>query len=273
MKLYGTAKDIFKVEGKKALVTGGTSGLGKGMATCLIENGCDVAVVGRDTSKCADLVELAGKLGCKLVTVSCDVTDEQSVMSMVSKVYSELGTIDILIHSAGGGFFEFLTEMSEEVWDKTVNGTLKSKFLVIREVAKIMKQKRYGRIISISSMSSIFGSSGIGNAAYCAAMGGVNAFTRQVACELAQYNVTVNAIAPTFMKTPYVIKLLEENQKFADSLKSKFPVGRTGEVADIIGLMMLLASDASSFITGQTILLDGGISARGSNNEEFVEKN
>lgn len=258
---YGNAGEIFSVAGRKALITGGTKGLGREMALCLIENGCEVFLVSRNVSGCQDIVEHAKERGVSAHLYSCDVTDAAAVVKMAAEADRIMGRIDILINAAGMNIVKFLTDLDDESWDAVLNLNLRSLFVVTREVAKLMKPLRYGKIINISSMKSILGTSSDGYAAYCASKGGVNMLTKQVACELAAEGITVNAIAPTFIKTAINAHQLD-NPAFRRALEARIPLGRIGTFPDLMGLLLLLASDASRFITGQIFLLDGGIAAR-----------
>ena len=261
MSVYGTSETIFSVRGRKALVTGGTKGLGREMVTCLLGNGCDVFAVSRHVDGNDDLKALAEENGCKIHFYACDVTVTEKVVEMAAKAVQTMGRIDILINSAGINIIKFLTEMDDESWDKVLNLNLRSVFIVTREVAKVMKAQKYGRIINLSSMKSVFGTSEQGYTAYCASKGAINMLTKQIACELAADNITVNAIAPTFIRTAINAHQLD-NPDFRKALEARIPVGRVGQFKDLMGLLLLFASDASEFITGQTVLLDGGIAAR-----------
>jgi gluconate 5-dehydrogenase len=261
MEKYGKASRIFNLEGRKTLITGGTRGLGREMAFCLLENGCDVFIAARNTADCSDMAGHAAECGRNAFFHSCDVTQSAAVAQMVAAAAGKLGRIDILINAAGMNIIKFLTELDDESWDKVLNLNLRALFMVTREAAKIMRRRHYGRIINLSSMKSVLGTSADGYASYCASKGAVNMFTKQVACELAADGITVNAIAPTFIKTAINAHQLD-NPQFRASLEARIPVGRIGQFKDLMGLTLLLASDASEFLTGQIFLLDGGIAAR-----------
>ena len=259
---YGAANSIFSVAEKKALVTGGSKGLGREMAVCLLENGCDVYLTSRNVEPCAEVAAYARSIGRQCHYSSCDVTKSGPVIEMVEDALAKMGRIDILINSAGGSILKFLPEMDDESWDAVINMNLRSTFIVTREVVvRAMTPQKYGKIINLSSMKSVFGTALTGHSAYCASKGAVSMLTKQLACETAKDNITVNAIAPTFIKTNINASLIED-PSFRDPLVNRIPVGRIGEFRDMMGLELLLASDASEFITGQTILLDGGIAAR-----------
>jgi len=254
-------KSIFDVSGKKAVVTGGTKGLGRAMATCLLENGCDVMVVSRGGSGVEELLALAEQKGVKCHVYACDITDTAAVRQMVAAAEEAMGRIDILINSAGMNVLKMMEDMDDDSWDKVLDLNLRASFVVMREVVKVMRKHHYGKIINISSMKSVMGTSTAGYTAYCASKGAINMLTKQVACETAADGITVNAIAPTFIKTDINAHQLED-PVFYKSLTDRIPVGRIGTFRDLAGLTLLLSSDASQFITGQTIMLDGGITAR-----------
>ena len=254
-------KSIFDVSGKKAVVTGGTKGLGRAMASCLLDNGCDVMVVSRRAEDLDELMERAAAAGAKCWHYACDITDTAAVREMVCAAEETMGRIDILINSAGMNIVKMLEDMDDDSWDTVLDLNLKASFVVMREVLKVMRKHSYGKIINISSMKSVMGTSTAGYSAYCASKGAINMLTKQVACEAAADGITVNAIAPTFIKTAINAHQLED-PVFYKSLTDRIPVGRIGTFRDLAGLTLLLSSDASQFITGQVIMLDGGITAR-----------
>ncbi|MHB1392411.1 MAG: SDR family NAD(P)-dependent oxidoreductase [Clostridia bacterium] len=260
MEQFGKHNEIFSVEGKKALVTGGTKGLGKAIVTSLLENGCDVFVTSRNVTGVTDLCDFAEKMGRKFIPYSCDVTKPEAVREMVVAAKEQLGRIDILVNCAGIIKIKMLREMDDESWQDVIDTNLTASFTVIRETAKVMVDQQYGKIINLSSMKSILGTSEKGYTAYCASKGGINMLTKQVACELARYNINCNAIAPTYIKTDLNADQLD-NVEFRKSLEARIPLGRIGQLKDLVNLALFLASEASSFITGQVILLDGGIHA------------
>ena len=252
---------VFSVSGKKAIVTGGTKGIGRAMATCLLQNGCDVMLVSRSSEDIADMLALAEEKGVQCIHHACDVTKTASVQEMVAAAEAAFGRIDILVNSAGMNIVKMVEDMDDDSWDTVLDLNLKASFVVMREVVQAMRKNHYGKIINISSMKSVMGTSTAGYTAYCASKGAINMLTKQVACEVAADGITVNAIAPTFIKTAINAHQLED-PAFYKSLTDRIPVGRIGTFRDLAGLTLLLASDASQFITGQVIMLDGGITAR-----------
>lgn len=252
---------IFSVSGKKAIVTGGTKGLGRAMAGCLLQNGCDVMLVSRSSEDISDMLAVAEEKGVQCIHYACDVTKTAAVQEMVAAAEAAFGRIDILINSAGMNIVKMMEDMDDDSWDTVLDLNLKASFVVMREVVQAMRKNHYGKIINISSMKSVMGTSTAGYTAYCASKGAINMLTKQVACEVAADGITVNAIAPTFIKTAINAHQLED-PVFYKSLTDRIPVGRIGTFRDLAGLTLLLASDASQFITGQVIMLDGGITAR-----------
>jgi gluconate 5-dehydrogenase len=261
METYGKVRDLFSVEGKTAVITGGTKGLGKAVAAGLLENGCDVYLVSRNRNGCEDIIEFAERAGRKCIHYPCDVTKSGEVTDMADHIRSASGKIDILVNSAGINIIKFIDELDDASWSSVINTNLTAAFYAIRAVSRAMKPQGGGRIINISSMKGFLGTSDSGYSAYCASKGAINMLTKQAACELAKYRITCNAIAPTFIKTSINEKQLEDDA-FRKSLESRIPLGRIGKLGDLVSLALYLASDASEFITGQTILLDGGIMAR-----------
>ena len=258
--------ELFKLEDRVAVVTGAGRGLGKAMALGLAEAGAHVAV--------AELVEETGKqtvkaiedIGSRSLFVSTDVSDYNSARQMAEAVYKEFGHIDILVNNAGvvytpqepgGGASIPTEEVDPENWDRVVKIDLNGVFYCSRAVGKFMIAQKKGNIVNIASMSGFVGNLGRHNNAYCAAKGGVVMFTRQLAGDWARYGIRVNAIGPGYMRTEMGAGPLED-PTIKDLIRTMTPMGRPGEPHELQGLAVFLASDASSFITGQTIVIDGG---------------
>ena len=254
------AGQLFDLRGRRAIVTGGTRGLGSAIAKCLLENGCHVAALSRHPAAIPELEAGAAENGARLITTACDVTDAPSCAAAVASVTAAFGGVDILVNCAGMLALAFIDEMDDDAWRRTIDANLTGAFFMTREVSKVMRGQGRGRIIHMSSMKGMLGTSKMGYSAYCASKGGVNMLTKQAAAELGRYGITVNAIAPSFIETD-MNRVVLEKDGYREKLAARIPVGRIGQLEDLFGLVLLLVSDASAFISGQVICLDGGLSA------------
>lgn len=251
---------LFRLDGRTALVTGGSKGLGLVMATALAQAGANVAVVSRTESECrAAASEISASTGRTAYAHATDVTDSAALDALVEDVESHLGPIDILINNAGINIRGASHELSEADWDAVVDINLKSPFLLSRLVAPKMAARGWGRIINIGSILSVIGIAG--RAPYASAKAGVLNLTRVFAMEYATQGVTVNCICPGPFATDMNKPLLEDPEKYA-AFVAKIPMGRWGELHEITGAAVFLASDASSFITGASLFVDGGWTAQ-----------
>ncbi|MBY0149142.1 SDR family NAD(P)-dependent oxidoreductase [Neobacillus niacini] len=247
--------EIFHLRNRTAIVTGGNRGLGRTIALALAKQGANVAVVGRDKTRNAQVVNEIKQLGNKGIALSTDLTNINSIQEMVSKVIEEFGSVDILVNNAGISQTKFALEVTEEEWDKVMDLNVKSLFFCSQVAAKTMKSQGYGKIINIASVVGAVGDIGI--SAYTASKGAVINLTRSLSLEWARYGITVNAIGPAYIETEMNQEELS-NEKVRNKIISKTPLKRLGNPEELEGAVMLLASDASSFITGQTIYVDGG---------------
>lgn len=246
------------LKGKKAVITGATSGIGKAIAQLFYKNGASVVVIGTNEDKAKKAIEEIEKEKASedqtIVYKILDVSSTADVEKTFAEIYQSLGTIDILINSAGITRDNFLLKISEEDWDRVINVNLKSVFNTCRMVYRPMMKKRGGRIINIASVVALAGNPGQCN--YTASKSGVIGFTKSLAQELGRKNVTVNCIAPGFIKTQMTENLPDEIKK---GILSKIPFGRYGESEEVAQLVLFLASDNSNYITGQVINVDGGM--------------
>jgi NAD(P)-dependent dehydrogenase (short-subunit alcohol dehydrogenase family) len=248
--------DLFKLDGKVALITGAGSGLGRQFAETLSDAGASVVLAARRREKLEETAELVRKKGGKAICLELDVTDSLSVTNCVRETTSEFGTPDILVNNAGIAKQAFLTDISEDDWDAVLDTNLKGVFMVAQAVAKSMiNADKHGSIINIASVLGLRVSKALGS--YIAAKSAVVQLTKAMAIEWSRYNIRVNALAPGYFIT-------EINQEqFADGSAEEFlmrrvPMSRVGDLREIAGPLLLLASDAGSYMTGSIIAVDGG---------------
>jgi 3-oxoacyl-[acyl-carrier protein] reductase len=236
--------------GKKALVTGSTRGIGRTIAELLATCGADVAIVGRDKAK-ADAVaaEIPRAKGYQ-----CDVSVPAEVEKLVADVEKELGGIDILVNNAGITKDNLMLRMKDDDWDAVLDANLRSAFVAIRSASRGMMKKRFGRIINITSVVGLMGNKGQAN--YAASKAGLIGLTKTVAKELGSRNILCNAVAPGFIETEMTAAMTPEARK---SLEGGIPLERLGTTRDVAGAVAWLASDFAAYVTGQVIVVDGGL--------------
>ena len=237
-----------------AIVTGSSQGLGKAMAIELARNGAKVACVARNAEKLANTVAEIAAFGGVSEAFSCDVKDRASVDKVVDDVAEKWGRLDILVNNAGVTRDTLLPRMSDDEWDDVIITNLRGSFLFARAASRHMLRARYGRIINISSVSGIMGNAGQTN--YSASKAGLIGFGRSLSRELAGRNVTVNAVAPGFIESE-MTKIL--GPTIIDEVKKRIPAKRIGTADDVAAAVVFLASSAASYITGQTLVVDGGM--------------
>lgn len=249
--------ELFNLRGRVAVVTGASRGLGQYMAAALARAGADLAITSRSmVALDATLGELE-PIGRRAIPVALDVRDRESITAMVERVMDVYGKIDILINNAGCNIRKPATEVDWEDWDLVVDTNLKGSFFVARAVAEKMIPRSYGRIVNIGSVTSVFGYAGI--TPYCASRGGVKQMTMSLADDWGPNGITVNCLAPGWFCTEQN-RVLYEDREWLEYLKDRIPLGRPGLPGDLDGAVVFLASDASAYVTGQTLLVDGGIS-------------
>lgn len=250
---------IFRVDGKVALLPGGAGGIGSALARGLAEFGADIVIAGRSLERAQAVADSVLSTGRQALALTVDVTNPESVTTMVKQVVDRFGHIDILVNLPGMNVEapaqDFPLDQFQKVMELNVTGT----FLPCQAVGRKMIEQRSGSIINISSVR---GQLAIrrGYAAYTPSKAAVNNLTRQLATEWAQYNVRVNAVAPTFIETPLVAHMLAD-PTFRKSLTDRIPLGRVGVPADVVGATIFFASPASNFVTGHILLVDGGVTA------------
>ncbi|MDP4106316.1 MAG: 3-oxoacyl-[acyl-carrier-protein] reductase [Bacillota bacterium] len=243
------------LEGKAAIVTGASRGIGREIALELARNGANVAVnYSGSEAKANEVVDEIKKLGKDAFAIKCDVSNSEEVATMVKETIDRFGKLDILINNAGITRDNLLMRMKEDEWDDVININLKGVFLCTKAVTRQMMKQRNGRIINIASIVGVMGNAGQAN--YVAAKAGIIGLTKTTAKELSSRNITVNAIAPGFITTDMTDQLPEDVK--AEMLK-QIPLARLGEPKDIAKMTAFLASDDSSYITGQTLHINGGM--------------
>lgn len=257
-----SVRKLFDLTGKAALVTGGSRGLGLQMAEALGEMGARVALTARKPQELAEAAAHLKSLGIEAVSIPCDMSDPAAIPPAVARAIAALGPIDILVNNAGTTWGAATIEHPLDAWQKVMNLNLTAMFVTSQEVGKrCMVPRRQGKVINIASILGLVGGGEVGRPAtiaYNTSKGGVVNFTRSLAAEWAQYNINVNAIAPGFFPTKMTKGLME---MLGDEVANKAPLKRVGGAEDLKGLTVLFASDACSFITGQIVAVDGGVTA------------
>jgi gluconate 5-dehydrogenase len=250
---------LFDLSGKRALITGGTHGLGMAMAKGLSAAGATLIVNSHSADKMKTALDEYTQRGCQVYGYLFDVTNENEVEVAISKIEQEVGPIDILINNAGIIKRIPAVEMSASAFREVIDVDLVAPFIVAREVGKKMIVRKQGKIINICSMMSELGRNTV--SAYAAAKGGLKMLTRNLATEWARFNVQVNGIGPGYFATAQTAPLREAGHPFNDFIVSRTPAGRWGNPDDLAGATIFLASQASDFVNGQIIYVDGGILA------------
>lgn len=249
----------FNLEGKVALVTGGSKGIGFGMAQALGKYGATLVISSRGVEEGENAVIQLRKDNIRASYITCDVTKKPQVEELVHEIVENFGSLDILVNNAGMNIRKPLSEIEENDWDMVLEVNLKGVFLVGQICAKQMMKQNYGKIINITS---ILGSIGMPfQTSYAASKGGINQITKVWAEELAPYNITVNAIGPGYIKTPMTEAWLSDPERLGNIIQSTM-IKRIGEISDLVGPIVFLASDTSKYITGQILNVDGGWTAR-----------
>jgi gluconate 5-dehydrogenase len=250
----------FRLDGRVAVVAGGSGGIGVRICQALAGVGARIVVIGRDANRASEALDQAGGNG---LAVAADVTKKEEADHAIGMAVQAFGRVDVIVNAVGGGAGGALypaEEYPESEWDRMLDLNLRSALLPTQAAARAMIQGgNGGRVLHLSSVR---GQLGIDNgfSAYVAAKGALDALTRQQATEWAKHDITVNAISPTFVMTPQVEDLLSDDA-FREGLYKRIPLGRIAETDDVIGAVLLLCSDASAFITGQVLTLDGGLTA------------
>ena len=252
-------KQLFELTGRVAIITGGSIGLGRQMAEGLAEMGANVVLSARKKERCEKAAEELKKLGAKTLALGCDVKDPAQIQQVVDATMSAFGRIDILINNAGTSWGAPVEEMRLEHWNKVIETNLTGTFLFSQAVGKVMVAQRRGKIINIASVAGLGGAppefQAIG---YHASKGGVIIFTKDLACKWGIHNIQVNSIAPGWFPTNMSQVLIEKNK---ETFLRSIPLRRFGNESDLKGAAVFLASDASDYVTGHVLVVDGGQSA------------
>lgn len=239
------------LSGKNALVTGSTRGIGRAIAETLAKSGARVAIVGRELQKAKDA---AAAVGSGAQGFACDVTDTAAVAKLVTDVEAAFGSIDILVNNAGITRDNLVMRLKDDDWDAVLNANLRGAFAAIRAVSRGMMKRRSGRIINVSSIIGLIGNKGQAN--YAASKAGLIALTKSVAKELGSRNILVNAVAPGFIETEMTAAMTPEAR---EALGKQIALERLGTPQDVAATVAFLASDLASYITGQVLVVDGGM--------------
>jgi len=248
--------DLFRLEGRIALITGGNRGIGKAIAQAYAEAGASIALTSRDIGRAENAAsEIAESTGQKCIGLSLDVRDQDQVNLAVERTESELGGIHILVNNAGINIRENIFELKDESWETVVGTNLEGAMRCARAVAPRMKEQRWGRIVNLGSLLSVVGLPS--RAAYASSKAGLLGLTRAMALDLAPHAVTVNALCPGVFKTEINRPILNDPEYLADFLR-QVPLGHLGEPRELQGAALFLASDASAYMTGSALFVDGG---------------
>jgi NAD(P)-dependent dehydrogenase (short-subunit alcohol dehydrogenase family) len=249
----------FDLDGQVALVTGASRGIGRDLVLALAHAGAHVVAAGRERDDVAAVVEEARADGGRAETAELDLTDRASIERAVEECVTRSGRLDILVNNAGLGTNHDALDATEEEWDQLFDVNVRGLFFACQSAARRMVEQHHGRIINMASQAGLVGIPR--HAAYSASKGAVIALTKVLALEWAPFGITVNSVAPTFIRTPGTAERLDQPAFLADVLE-RLPVGRVGTTTDVAGAVIYLASPAASLVTGTVLVVDGGWTAR-----------
>jgi gluconate 5-dehydrogenase len=252
-------QELFSLKEKVAIVTGGGRGIGKFIAIGLAEAGADVILASRKIKNCIEVAKEIEGYGIKTLPIQCDLEKLEDIDELINKTLENFGKVDILVNNAGMTWGAPTLEYPLDKWEKVININLRATFILCRNVAKIMVDQKKGKIINISSILGFRGASEEMNQAiaYNASKGGINALTLDLAVKLAKYNINVNGIAPGYFDTD-LIRYTKEDKSFFKEFVDRIPLERLGLEDDIKGAVVFLASEASNYVTGHILCVDGG---------------
>jgi NAD(P)-dependent dehydrogenase (short-subunit alcohol dehydrogenase family) len=256
-------KDIFSLEGKNAVVIGGAGGIGQSIAKGLAFYGANVCIASRKLEGLQKAAkEIKDEVNKEVKIFQVDTTSSESINALVEHTAKEFGRIDIMVNSTGLNIKHDALEFNMDDWDKMFAVNVKGFMMCAKAFGAVMSKQNYGKIVNVSSVRGAR-ACGNGNSAYCSTKGAVDMMTRTLAVEFAPYNITVNAVGPTLTETPMMVPFFKEHPTIKEGLAKNHPLGRLGEPDDMIGASIFLATDASSYVTGQVIYADGGLTAIG----------
>lgn len=252
--------NLFDLTGKVAVVTGASAGLGKDAALAYAQAGADVALLARRVEKLESVKEEIEKTGRRVLAVPCDVTDESSVKAAIDTVMAAFGRVDILLNNAGVAVRGGVDTLSVEDWEKSFDTNVKGIFLASKYVVPVMKAQQYGKIVNIASVNAVIADKNdtFIRHSYNASKAAVLGLTKGMACSYARYNITVNAIGPALFETEMTANTLFKSDAFLQGYNMMNPAGRPAHKGELNGTVLYLSSDASSYVQGQFIIVDGG---------------
>ena len=254
-------EDIFRLDGKVALVTGGAGGIGRALAGGLSQYGARVVVSSRNQEAIDKAAkEIHAETSNETLAIPSDVTDEKSVSDLMKSVVAKMGTIDILVNAMGANVKYDAFDYPMDEWNRLMNVNVNGTMIACKHAGQVFKEKKQGKIINLSSIRGIRGLTG-GNVGYCATKGAVELITKCLAIEWAPYNINVNALGPALIITPGTIHIAKDPAR-AEAYKKTVPLGRLAYPEDCVGACVFLASKASDYVTGHTIYVDGGLAAK-----------
>nr|WP_258311564.1 glucose 1-dehydrogenase [Terrilactibacillus laevilacticus] len=247
--------ELFHLKGKVAVITGAGKGLGRGYAEALAKAGCTCVCVGRAKESLDETIELIQEISPQSMALSLDISDISNIEKAIDHIISEFGHIDILVNNAGTEIAKDFVDVRPEEYDAIMSVNMKGAYFLSQAISKHMILKKRGKIINIASLGSYIGLSG--SSVYCASKGAILQFTKTLSIELSPHNIQVNAIAPGYFLTDMTRPFFEDKDH-RKWIEERIPIGRVGTAQDLAGTVIFLASPASNYITGQTVIVDGG---------------